>query len=74
MSATLYYEPKDRQRKHISSLFVRRVLETRSVLGPSDVRYLEGIRDIGSAEVAKDAQALLQAIEEHGEIALSLEY
>lgn len=69
MSCTLYYEPKRLKRNYISDHQIRDILRGTKELGRKDLSYLAGLRDGGHPE----AQKLIDAIELHGELELTIE-
>lgn len=81
MSASLVFEPVrpvkytvlgDRLRFILSSRYELRAGET--LLNESEIPYLEGLRDMGDGQVAKDVQKIISAIKKYGEVKIWLQY
>ena len=75
MSSTLYWEPVNRKKKplgdEIKDILKKRLGgEVQGSLHPSDLQYLQGLRDAGIG----DAQVLIEAIEKYGAISLTEEW
>lgn len=77
MSSSLYWEPRDRAKKYLSTdlkfaLRKRNDNETVTdeVFSDSEIPYLEGLRDAG----VKDAQDLIDAIKKFGCIVVDEEF
>ena len=82
MSTNLSWRPsRPKNQKFLSTGFKQLIIRSNATIanrgeftmGTNDIAYLEGVRDAGSGDVAKDAQTLIDAIYKHDSVTLKEE-
>ena len=74
MSSSLYWKPISHEAHHVNTelkyILEKRFIAMPAVLNHEHVSYLEGLKDAG----VKGADELIEAIEKHEQIEISLRY